>query len=159
MSPAALGTDASELRLPDPREQVGDDCLHPGPAPITASHPRIAALEAPEASLHEARAACGQDRATRGGARRRVHATGRVVEIRVAAATERPSCEALLLVRDPRDARRRTTAVRLVWQGQRTVPGVRAGTELSCSGLLCSAGDQPTIFNPRFEIISRKASR
>ena len=44
-------------------EQVEDAGLTPGPAPITASHPRIAALEAPGASLDEARAACGADRA------------------------------------------------------------------------------------------------
>lgn len=139
------------------REDQAEDCLHPGPAPVTASHPRIVALEEPAASLAEARAACGEDRGSRGGARRRVRATGRVAEIRVAAATERPACEALLLVQEDSDPAARATALRLVWQGQRTVPGVRAGTELSCSGLLCSAGDQPTIFNPRFEIIARKA--
>lgn len=140
------------------RAAPGEDCLHPGPAPVTASHPRIVALEEPAASLSEARAACGEDRDSRRGARRRVRATGRVAEIRVAAATERPACEALLLVPERSDPQGRTTALRLVWQGQRTVPGVRAGTELSCSGLLCSAGDQPTIFNPRFEIIARRTS-
>ncbi|ALB04361.1 hypothetical protein KPaMU14_06970 [Kocuria palustris] len=108
--------------------------------------------------MAEARAACGEDRASRGGARRRVRATGRVAEIRVAAAIERPASEALLLVQDRSDPEGRPTLLRLVWQGQRSVPGVRAGTELSCSGLLCSAGDQPTIFNPRFEIIARRTS-
>ena len=156
MSTQATGD--ADSRLGSDHETAAEDCLHPGPAPVTASHPRIVALEEPSASLAEARAACGEDRASRGGARRRVRATGRVAEIRVAAATERPASEALLLVQDRNDPEGRPTLLRLVWQGQRSVPGVRAGTELSCSGLLCSAGDQPTIFNPRFEIIARRTS-
>ena len=108
--------------------------------------PRDAALEEPAASLAEARAACGEDRASRGGARRRVRATGRVAEIRVAAATERPASEALLLVQDRSDPEGRPTLLRLVWQGQRSVPGVRAdsapvsaGTSVAASALMIDA--------------------
>lgn len=47
------------------------------------------------------------------------------------------------------------THVRLVWHGQRTVPGIGAGTRLRCSGLLASVSGAPVIYNPRYEIVSR----
>lgn len=45
--------------------------------------------------------------------------------------------------------------VQLVWHGQRTVPGIRAGTRLRCSGLLAFREADPVIHNPRYEIVSR----
>ncbi|WP_193554691.1 hypothetical protein [Rothia halotolerans] len=45
--------------------------------------------------------------------------------------------------------------VRLVWHGQRVVPGVGAGTRLRCSGMLTGSGPDAVIYNPRYEIVSR----
>lgn len=47
------------------------------------------------------------------------------------------------------------THVRLIWHGQRTVPGIGAGTRLRCSGMLAFLGGVPVIYNPRYEIVSR----
>lgn len=96
---------------------------------------------------------------TGGGARPRVQVRGRVAELRIPAMTQTPSCEALLLVQDPQRPEAPPATLRLVWQGQRTVAGIGAGTELLCSGLVCDARDQPTIYNPRFEIVSRRGPR
>ena len=45
--------------------------------------------------------------------------------------------------------------VRLVWLGQRRVPGIEAGTYLAFEGMVSNADGRPTIFNPRYEIIGR----
>lgn len=45
------------------------------------------------------------------------------------------------------------TCLRLIWLGQRQVPGIEAGCFLRVSGLLSLRGDEPTIYNPRYEII------
>lgn len=42
--------------------------------------------------------------------------------------------------------------LRLVWLGQRQVPGIQAGGYLRVSGML-STRETPTIYNPRYEII------
>lgn len=47
------------------------------------------------------------------------------------------------------------THVRLIWHGQRTVPGIGAGTRLRCSGMLAVREGAPVIYNPRYEIVSR----
>lgn len=129
----------------------------PGPCAATGAHPRIPALSASVSSLAEARRL---DASTAGGGtRQRVQVRGRVAELLVPAMSQAPTCEALLLVQDPEHPEALPAPLRLVWQGQRTVPGVGAGTELSCSGLLCDARDRPTIHNPRFEIVSRRGQR
>lgn len=43
--------------------------------------------------------------------------------------------------------------VRLVWHGQRIVPGIEAGTYVRCSGMLSTEAIPATIFNPRYEIV------
>lgn len=124
----------------------------------TGAHLRIDALDAPTSTLSDAlrrlREADG-----RRVPRHRIRAVGRVAEIRVAAATEPASCEALLLVHDDARPEQPAEALNLVWQGQRSVPGLRTGTRLACSGLLCTAHGQPTVYNPRFEIVSRRGQR
>ncbi|UWX98324.1 hypothetical protein N2K95_06645 [Arthrobacter zhaoxinii] len=45
--------------------------------------------------------------------------------------------------------------VRLVWVGQRRVPGIEAGTCLAFEGMVSTVDGRPTIFNPRYEIIGR----
>ncbi len=45
--------------------------------------------------------------------------------------------------------------VRIVWIGQRRVPGVEAGIELRFEGMLSRVDGVPTVYNPRYEIIGR----
>ncbi|MCU1436361.1 MAG: hypothetical protein JWR71_3086 [Pseudarthrobacter sp.] len=44
--------------------------------------------------------------------------------------------------------------LRVVWLGRRRVPGIEAGTEVRVEGMLTQSHGLPTIFNPRYEIIS-----
>jgi hypothetical protein len=44
--------------------------------------------------------------------------------------------------------------LRVVWLGRRRVPGIEAGTEVRVEGMLTKSRGLPTIFNPRYEIIS-----
>ncbi len=46
--------------------------------------------------------------------------------------------------------------LRVVWLGRRRIPGVDAGTELRLEGMVTIRDGLPTIFNPRYEILSRQ---
>lgn len=46
--------------------------------------------------------------------------------------------------------------LRVVWLGRRTVPGIAAGTEVRLEGMLSQSHGMPTIYNPRYEILSRQ---
>ena len=46
-------------------------------------------------------------------------------------------------------------AVRIIWMGQRRVPGVEAGVALRFEGMLTTVDGTPTVYNPRYEIIGR----
>ena len=48
--------------------------------------------------------------------------------------------------------------LRVVWLGRRRVPGIQAGAEIRVEGMLARGKDMPTIFNPRYEILSRQES-
>lgn len=62
------------------------------------------------------------------------------------------------------DARHRTARaaagqparLRVVWLGRRRVPGIDAGTEVRLEGMLSAVQGLPTMFNPRYEILSRQ---
>jgi hypothetical protein len=62
------------------------------------------------------------------------------------------------------DARHRRTGaasgrparLRVVWLGRRRVPGIDAGTEVRLEGMLSTVQGLPTMFNPRYEILSRQ---
>ncbi|MEU4206321.1 asparaginase [Rothia terrae] len=41
----------------------------------------------------------------------------------------------------------------LIWHGQRSVPGIAAGTEIRCNGLLSTRMRPATMYNPLYEII------
>lgn len=45
--------------------------------------------------------------------------------------------------------------VRIIWMGQRRVPGVEAGVTLRFEGMLSRVDGTPTVYNPRYEIIGR----
>ncbi|WP_051299059.1 OB-fold nucleic acid binding domain-containing protein [Arthrobacter castelli] len=49
--------------------------------------------------------------------------------------------------------------LRLIWIGQRQIPGIAAGTTLKLEGMVSAADGMPTIYNPRYEIISSQESR
>jgi hypothetical protein len=44
----------------------------------------------------------------------------------------------------------------VVWLGRRRVPGIKAGAELRLEGMLSRNQGMPTMFNPRYEILSRQ---
>jgi hypothetical protein len=46
--------------------------------------------------------------------------------------------------------------LRVVWLGRRRIPGVDAGTELRLEGMVTMRDGLPTMFNPRYEILSRQ---
>lgn len=91
--------------------------------------------------------------------RGRVYSGGYVESITVVPATESPRFTAMVedreaAYRDP-SSRKPRARVRLVWIGQRRVPGVEAGTQLAFEGMVSTVGSYPTIYNPRYEIIGR----
>ena len=44
--------------------------------------------------------------------------------------------------------------LRVTWLGRRRVPGIAAGVELQLQGMLTLRDGLPTMFNPRYEILS-----
>lgn len=46
--------------------------------------------------------------------------------------------------------------LRVIWLGRRRVPGIDAGTEVRLEGMLAQSHGLPTMFNPRYEILSRQ---
>ena len=50
----------------------------------------------------------------------------------------------------------RRPRLRVVWLGRRHVPGIDAGAELRLEGMLSMNDGMPTIFNPRYEILSHQ---
>ena len=46
--------------------------------------------------------------------------------------------------------------LRVVWLGRRRIPGIDAGTELRLQGMVTVRDGLPTMFNPRYEIVSRQ---
>lgn len=55
-----------------------------------------------------------------------------------------------------RPASARSGRLRVTWLGRRRVPGIVAGVELRLEGMLTLRDGQPTMFNPRYEILSRQ---
>ncbi|MFF2677617.1 hypothetical protein ACFVRT_13645 [Arthrobacter koreensis] len=91
--------------------------------------------------------------------RGRAHSTGYVESVTLVPADSAPRFTAVVAdlqgaYRDPAAAQARRR-VRLVWIGQRRIPGMVAGTQVAFEGMVSSVAGQPTIFNPRYEIIGR----
>lgn len=49
--------------------------------------------------------------------------------------------------------------LRLVFVGQRRVPGLVAGSRISYEGMVAPLDSVPTVFNPRYEILPERTSR
>lgn len=97
-----------------------------------------------------------------GGRRRRVMATGLVLEVTVPPVSGVQNFTALLepeCAREPEAVATSPRPLRLVWQGRRGVPGVGAGTRLRCVGVVSFRDGRPTMFNPRYEIIAKQVGR
>ncbi|KIS27767.1 hypothetical protein TV39_08410 [Arthrobacter sp. SPG23] len=65
---------------------------------------------------------------------------------------------------EPRSSRKpggpgRRDRLRVVWLGRRRVPGVDPGCELRLEGMLTVRDGLPTMFNPRYEILSRQENQ
>jgi hypothetical protein len=45
--------------------------------------------------------------------------------------------------------------LRVIWLGRRRIPGIAVGTELRLEGMVTVRTGLPTMFNPRYEILSR----
>jgi hypothetical protein len=59
--------------------------------------------------------------------------------------------------RQPGSARgARRGRLRVVWLGRRRVPGIEAGTEVRLEGMVSPVDGLPTMYNPRYEILSRQ---
>ena len=56
----------------------------------------------------------------------------------------------------PAPGRGKPPRLRVVWLGRRRVPGIEAGAQIRVEGTLARGKDMPTIFNPRYEILSRQ---
>ncbi|MFH5879512.1 hypothetical protein [Arthrobacter sp. NA-172] len=46
--------------------------------------------------------------------------------------------------------------LRVIWLGRRKVPGIEPGTVLRLEGMVTPRDGMPTMFNPRYEILSRQ---
>jgi len=49
--------------------------------------------------------------------------------------------------------------LRVIWLGRRRAPGIDAGTEVRLEGMLTVRDGLPTMFNPRYEILSRQENQ
>ncbi len=49
--------------------------------------------------------------------------------------------------------------LRVIWLGRRRVPGIDPGTEVRMEGMLTVREGVPTMFNPRYEILSRQENQ
>ncbi|MBG6224783.1 hypothetical protein IWX63_001345 [Arthrobacter sp. CAN_A2] len=83
--------------------------------------------------------------------RGRIKARGVVTSLTIAPVTSPPSFSVLAGI-DWNGARK---TVRIIWMGQRRVPGVEAGVALRFEGMLTTVDGTPTVYNPRYEIIGR----
>ncbi|WP_258062210.1 hypothetical protein [Arthrobacter sp. B0490] len=131
-----------------PARQYAPDAADPA-GPLGRSVPDPSAAEAPvlPASPGPASAAAAASLPQRG----RIKAQGVIARLTIAPATAPPSFAVLARI----DWNGTSEDVRLVWMGQRRVPGIEAGVALRFEGMLSRVQGTPTVYNPRYEIIGR----
>lgn len=61
-----------------------------------------------------------------------------------------------LLVGKGAGARKPYQRLRVIWLGRTRVPGIEAGVQLRLNGMVAPVDGLPTMFNPRYEILSRQ---
>ncbi len=89
--------------------------------------------------------------------RGRIRARGVIDRVTLAPASSSPSFSVLARIDRPdrSDGNAAGESVRIIWMGQRQVPGIQAGVALRFEGMLSRVGGTPTVYNPRYEIIGR----
>lgn len=93
--------------------------------------------------------------------RGRVMCQGHIESVTFVPADRTPEFSAILSEDDagrpaPGPRRGRPARLRVVWLGRHRVPGIEAGAQIRVEGMLARGKDVPTIFNPRYEILSRQ---
>lgn len=91
----------------------------------------------------------------------RVVCRGRIESVTYVPADQTAAFSAMVSDADPRESGAGAAAsprgrLRVVWLGRRRVPGIGAGTEVRLKGMLSRVDGLPTMFNPRYEILSRQ---
>ncbi|CBT76224.1 hypothetical protein [Glutamicibacter arilaitensis] len=88
-------------------------------------------------------------------ARGRVKHAGYVQSVSYSAPNEAPLLTAVVVDRLGTMSARRGTVphVRLIFMGQKSVPGIKPGVKVEYSGMVALVEQIPTIFNPRYVIV------
>lgn len=92
--------------------------------------------------------------------RGRVAGSGYVERVTILPRNDAPQFSATVALHIERagtgsEAAQPVSRVRLVWTGQRRIPGIDPGIELAFEGMISLVDGTPTIYNPRYEIIGR----
>ena len=90
--------------------------------------------------------------------RGRVLCQGVIESVTYAPATQVAAFTAIVTDHD-RPASGRRNRLRVIWLGRRRIPGIDAGTQLRLEGMLTVRDGLPTIFNPRYEILSHQENQ
>ncbi|MGP9528499.1 hypothetical protein [Glutamicibacter sp. AOP5-A2-18] len=85
----------------------------------------------------------------------RVKHTGYVQSVSYSPSNQAPLLKAVVVDKLGSVAARRGTVahVRLVFMGQKSVPGIKPGVKVQYSGMVAPVEQVPTIFNPRYIIV------
>ena len=91
----------------------------------------------------------------------RVTCQGRIESVTFLPADQTAAFSAIISAAEPGKAQSgpsggRRGRLRVVWLGRRRVPGIEAGAEIRLEGMLSRSNGLPTMFNPRYEILSRQ---
>ena len=89
--------------------------------------------------------------------RGRVNCTGFIESVTYQPANEQAHFSAIVVDRIVhRGDTGRLARLRVIWLGRRKVPGIEPGTVLRLEGMVTARQGMPTMFNPRYEILSRQ---
>jgi len=93
--------------------------------------------------------------------RGRVLCRGFIESVTYAPASQIAAFTAIVVDHDSTPVRRQPAGrgsigrLRVVWLGRRRIPGIAAGAELRLDGMVTVRDGLPTMFNPRYETLSR----
>ncbi|WP_245953730.1 hypothetical protein [Arthrobacter silvisoli] len=90
-------------------------------------------------------------------ARGRVSCTGFIESVTYPPASERAQFSAIVVENITHGGVAASPArLRVVWLGRRKVPGLEPGAKLHFEGMVTERDGLPTMFNPRYEILTRQ---
>ncbi|MBM7782916.1 hypothetical protein [Arthrobacter tumbae] len=93
--------------------------------------------------------------------RGRFAGSGFVERVRILPRSSAPQFDATVALHTQRatspaaEAKQPGRRIRLVWIGQRRIPGIDPGVDLAFEGMVSVIDGIPTIHNPRYEIVGR----